>query len=86
MTGGAGRRQGPEQDEELAGQEQQFGGPRGSAGQWASCVRIVDPATAGVLLCFLKASRTGHPAVKRSSPSICDLKAELYNIDWQLQP
>lgn len=45
------RWQGPEQDEETSGQEQQFGGPRGSAGQWASCVRIVDPATAG--LCAL---------------------------------
>lgn len=24
----------------------QFGGPRGAAGQWASCVRVIDPATA----------------------------------------
>ncbi len=24
----------------------QFGGARGAAGQWASCIRIVDPASA----------------------------------------
>lgn len=38
--------QGPELDEERAAAEMQFGGPRGAAGQWASCVRVIDPATA----------------------------------------
>lgn len=38
--------QGPELDEERAATEMQFGGPRGAAGQWASCVRVIDPASA----------------------------------------
>lgn len=41
--------QGPELDEERAAAEMQFGGPRGAAGQWASCVRVIDPATASTV-------------------------------------
>ena len=32
-------------DEERAALEEQFGPPRGMAGQWAACLRIVDPAS-----------------------------------------
>lgn len=45
-NGAAALDQGPELDEERAAAEMQFGGPRGAAGQWASCVRVIDPATA----------------------------------------
>lgn len=34
---------GPEFDEEVAALEEQFGPPRGLPGQWASCIRIVEP-------------------------------------------
>lgn len=37
--------QGVEFDEEAAALEEQFGAPRGQPGQWAACLRIVDPAT-----------------------------------------
>lgn len=37
--------QGPEAEEEAAAAEDQFGAPKGAAGQWASCVRVVDAAT-----------------------------------------
>ena len=39
------RPQGPEADEEAAAREEQFGAPKGAPGQWASCLRVVDPAT-----------------------------------------
>ena len=32
-------------DEEGAALEEQFGAPRGEAGQWACCLRVVDPST-----------------------------------------
>ena len=38
--------QGPELDDERAATEMQFGAARGALGQWASCVRVIDPATA----------------------------------------
>ncbi|KAF5839279.1 CPSF A subunit region-domain-containing protein [Dunaliella salina] len=37
--------QGIEFDEDMAALEEQFGTPRGQPGQWAACLRIVDPAT-----------------------------------------
>jgi hypothetical protein len=37
--------QGVEFDEEAAALEEQFGAPCGQPGQWAACIRIVDPAT-----------------------------------------
>uniref|UniRef100_A0A7R9Z712 DNA damage-binding protein 1 n=1 Tax=Chlamydomonas euryale TaxID=1486919 RepID=A0A7R9Z712_9CHLO len=37
--------QGTEFDEEIAAAEEQFGAPRGEPGQWAACLRIVDPAS-----------------------------------------
>lgn len=37
--------QGVEFHDELAALEEQFGAPRGEPGQWASCLRVVDPAT-----------------------------------------
>ena len=36
--------QGVEFDEEAAALEEQFGPPRGEAGQWACCLRIIDPS------------------------------------------
>lgn len=36
--------QGVEFSEELAAREEQFGAPKGLPGQWASCLRIVEPA------------------------------------------
>lgn len=36
---------GPEFDEEVAAQEEQFGPPVGQPGQWASCLRIVEPTS-----------------------------------------
>lgn len=36
---------GVEFDEELAALEEQFGPPRGMSGQWASCLRIIEPET-----------------------------------------
>eukprot|EP00884_Botryococcus_braunii_P014213 jgi/Botrbrau1/22793/Bobra.0132s0119.1 len=39
-----GQLKGFEFDEEKAAQEEQFGAPKGPAGQWASCIRLVDPA------------------------------------------
>lgn len=38
-----GEAQGVEFSEELAAREEQFGAPKGEAGQWASCLRIVEP-------------------------------------------
>ena len=38
-------RDGVESNEERAAIEDQFGEPRGALGQWASCVRLIDPAT-----------------------------------------
>ena len=35
----------PELDDDAAAAAEQFGAPRGAVGQWASCVRIVDPRT-----------------------------------------
>lgn len=40
-----GTAQGPEFDAELAAQEEQYGAPRGENGQWASCLRLVDPTS-----------------------------------------
>lgn len=40
-------------DEEQAAAEAQFGAAKGSAGQWASCVRCIDPA-AGATTCCLE--------------------------------
>ncbi|PNG99382.1 Splicing factor 3B subunit 3, partial [Tetrabaena socialis] len=37
--------QGVEFNDELAALEEQFGAPKGQSGQWAGCLRIVDPAT-----------------------------------------
>ena len=37
--------QGIEFDEEAAAREEQLGAPKGDAGQWASCIRVVDPAS-----------------------------------------
>ncbi|KAG2485365.1 hypothetical protein HYH03_015856 [Edaphochlamys debaryana] len=37
--------QGVEFNDELAALEEQFGAPKGQPGQWAGCLRIVDPAT-----------------------------------------
>ncbi|PSC75527.1 splicing factor 3B subunit 3-like [Micractinium conductrix] len=34
---------GPEADEAAAAREDQWGAPKGEPGQWASCVRVVDP-------------------------------------------
>jgi len=45
QAGNTGPLQGVEFDEELAALEEQFGTPRGATGQWASCLRIVDPAS-----------------------------------------
>ena len=45
--------QGPELEEESAAAEAQFGAAKGSAGQWASCVRCIDPA-AGATTCCLE--------------------------------
>ena len=36
---------GPELDAEAGAAEEQFGGPKGSPGQWASCVRVINPRT-----------------------------------------
>ena len=38
--------QGPELDDDRAATETQFGTLKGAAGQWASCVRAIDPSTA----------------------------------------
>jgi splicing factor 3B subunit 3 len=38
--------QGPELDDDRAATEMQFGSLKGAAGQWASCVRAIDPSTA----------------------------------------
>jgi hypothetical protein len=43
--------QGIEFDEDLAALEEQFGTPRGQPGQWAACLRIVDPATLSTGTC-----------------------------------
>lgn len=43
--------QGIEFDEDLAALEEQFGTPRGQPGQWAACLRIVDPATLSTGVC-----------------------------------
>eukprot|EP00798_Chlamydomonas_sp_ICE-L_P023642 gene23642-9170_t len=37
--------QGPEFDEETAALEEQFGSPCGQAGQWACCLRLVEPTS-----------------------------------------
>lgn len=37
--------QGIEFHDELAALEEQFGAPKGAPGQWAGCLRLVDPAT-----------------------------------------
>jgi len=39
-------KQGPELDDDRAATETQFGTLKGAAGQWASCVRAIDPSTA----------------------------------------
>jgi len=44
VMSGEGALKGVEFDEERAAQEEQFGAPKGGSGQWASCLRIVDPA------------------------------------------
>ncbi|KAK9824249.1 hypothetical protein WJX72_008915 [[Myrmecia] bisecta] len=44
-NGSGGAPQGPEQDEERAALEDQFGAPKGPPGQWASCLRLVDPTS-----------------------------------------
>lgn len=36
---------GPEGDEALAAREEALGPPRGAPGQWASCIRVVDPSS-----------------------------------------
>ena len=63
--GAAASTQGIELDEEAAAMEDQLGAPKGDSGQWASCLRIVDPASlqtsrcaaltdmiSGVLMCL----------------------------------
>ena len=37
--------QGPEFNDELAAKEEQLGAQKGEAGQWASCIRVVDALT-----------------------------------------
>lgn len=37
--------QGIEFNNELASREEQLGAKKGEAGQWASCVRVIDPTT-----------------------------------------
>jgi hypothetical protein len=39
------RQQDGGQDEARAAEDEQYGAPRGAPGQWASCLRTVDPAT-----------------------------------------
>lgn len=48
--------QGVEFSEELAAREEQFGAPKGQPGQWASCVRIVEPQNLTTL--FVKVGRS----------------------------
>lgn len=43
---------GPEMDEEAAAREDQWGAPKGEPGQWASCVRIVDPVSLQTTHCI----------------------------------
>lgn len=43
---------GPEANEESAAREEQVGAPRGAVGQWASCLRVVDPATLDSTQCI----------------------------------
>ena len=43
---------GPESDETTAAREEQLGGPIGSPGQWASCLRVVDPASLTTTHCL----------------------------------
>ena len=43
---------GPESDETAAAAADQLGAPRGEEGQWASCVRVVDPATLRTTHCL----------------------------------
>ncbi|KAL4425697.1 hypothetical protein ABPG75_009713 [Micractinium tetrahymenae] len=43
---------GPEADEEAAAREEQWGTPKGEPGQWASCVRIVDPVALQTTHCI----------------------------------
>ncbi|KAL6757658.1 CPSF A subunit region-domain-containing protein [Haematococcus lacustris] len=45
QSGENGVLQGVEFDEEAAALEEQYGPPKGSPGQWAACLRVVDPAT-----------------------------------------
>lgn len=52
---GARAVQGVEFSEELAAREEQFGAPKGQPGQWASCVRIVEPQNLTTL--FVKVGR-----------------------------
>jgi len=41
----------PEESEEARAREEQFGAPKGSPRQWASCVRILDPSSGQTLFC-----------------------------------
>lgn len=43
---------GPEADEESAAREEALGAPRGEPGQWASCIRVVDPASLQTTHCL----------------------------------
>lgn len=56
--------QGIEFDEDLAALEEQFGTPRGQPGQWAACLRIVDPAT-------LSTGKHSHIHLSTNSLSVC---------------
>ena len=46
------RAQGPELNEEAAAAEDQFGAPKAAPSQWASCVRVVDPAAMESCCCL----------------------------------
>jgi splicing factor 3B subunit 3 len=45
----AGTSVGPEFNEEVAAELERFGAPIGQPGQWASCLRIVDPTSLSTL-------------------------------------
>ena len=51
-AGGGGVLVGPEGDEETASKEEQLGAPIGAPGQWASCLRVVDPSTLTTTHCL----------------------------------
>ncbi len=56
--------QGPEFSDELAAAEEQFGPPKGQPGQWAGCLRIVDPASLSTVF----VTEMDNNEVRRASP------------------